>query len=184
MNHDSPHKKKRFTSFKPHARFTSLNSGLCSFRNLQNPRIITRVQIQSRRFSKILKQKLEKSEIFFVFVFHHDLAVAKKSREMATQMRVLALGFLLFSTICWEKSYVSAMELRVSNHSMSSTVTAMYLLGDSSVDCGENTPFYSILHQNLSMYPCNGSDSSLVPQLLGNSDPCLTYLHTMGSRNF
>ncbi|XP_073272552.1 GDSL esterase/lipase At1g71250-like [Primulina huaijiensis] len=87
---------------------------------------------------------------------------------MAKQMQVLALSFLLFSTIFWEKRHVSAMELRVPNRSMSSTVTAMYLLGDSSVDCGENTPFYSILHQNLSMYPCNGSDSSLVPQLLAN----------------
>lgn len=48
-----------------------------------------------------------------------------------------------------------------------SSVTSMYILGDSSVDCGDNTPFYPILHQNLSLYPCNGSDQTLLPQLLG-----------------
>lgn len=47
-----------------------------------------------------------------------------------------------------------------------SSVTSMYILGDSSVDCGDNTPFYPILHQNLSLYPCNGSDQTLLPQLL------------------
>ncbi|KAM3303310.1 GDSL esterase/lipase 7-like [Capsicum chacoense] len=47
-----------------------------------------------------------------------------------------------------------------------SSVTSMYILGDSSVDCGDNTPFYPVLHQNLSLHPCNGSDHTLVPQLL------------------
>ncbi|KZV31877.1 GDSL esterase/lipase-like [Dorcoceras hygrometricum] len=84
---------------------------------------------------------------------------------MATNMWALALSLLLFSTIYWKKIHVSAMELRVSKRP---SVAAMYLLGDSSVDCGENTPFYSVLHQNLSMYPCNGSDSSLVPQILAS----------------
>lgn len=46
-------------------------------------------------------------------------------------------------------------------------VPALYILGDSSVDCGENTLFYPLLHRNLSLYPCNGSDSSLLPHLLG-----------------
>ncbi|KAH7541890.1 GDSL esterase/lipase At1g71250 [Ziziphus jujuba] len=45
-------------------------------------------------------------------------------------------------------------------------VPAMYVLGDSSVDCGDNTLFYPLLHRNLSLYPCNGSDSSLLPHLL------------------
>ncbi|KAJ8559932.1 hypothetical protein K7X08_003990 [Anisodus acutangulus] len=47
-----------------------------------------------------------------------------------------------------------------------SSVTTMYILGDSSVDCGDNTPFYPILHQNMSLHPCNGSDQTLLPQLL------------------
>ncbi|KAJ0020413.1 hypothetical protein Pint_31547 [Pistacia integerrima] len=42
----------------------------------------------------------------------------------------------------------------------------LFVLGDSSVDCGENTLFYPILHHNLSLLPCNGSDSSLLPHLL------------------
>lgn len=44
---------------------------------------------------------------------------------------------------------------------------ALYLLGDSSVDCGDNTLFYPIFHHNLSLHPCNGSDSSLLPHFLG-----------------
>ncbi|KAJ7964848.1 GDSL esterase/lipase [Quillaja saponaria] len=49
-----------------------------------------------------------------------------------------------------------------------STVSAMYVLGDSSVDCGDNTLFYYLLHRNLSLHPCNGSDASatLIPNLL------------------
>ncbi|CAA0829068.1 SGNH hydrolase-type esterase superfamily protein [Striga hermonthica] len=43
---------------------------------------------------------------------------------------------------------------------------AMFVLGDSSVDCGDNTPFYVLLHRNQSLFPCNGSDDTLIPQLL------------------
>ncbi|KAI4304782.1 hypothetical protein MLD38_040252 [Melastoma candidum] len=56
-------------------------------------------------------------------------------------------------------------------------VSAFYVLGDSSVDCGENTLFYPFLHKNLSLHPCSGSDSSLIPHFLaekmglGNSPP-------------
>ncbi|KAK0603819.1 hypothetical protein LWI29_009046 [Acer saccharum] len=44
--------------------------------------------------------------------------------------------------------------------------TAFNVLGDSSVDCGENTLFYPLLHHNLSLIPCNGSDSTLIPHRL------------------
>ncbi|GLT48404.1 hypothetical protein SLA2020_220340 [Shorea laevis] len=47
-----------------------------------------------------------------------------------------------------------------------SKASAMFVLGDSSVDCGENTLFYPFLHENLSLLPCNGSDSTLLPSLL------------------
>ncbi|KAL8152121.1 hypothetical protein V2J09_021929 [Rumex salicifolius] len=43
---------------------------------------------------------------------------------------------------------------------------AIFILGDSSVDCGENTLLNSILHHNLSLFSCSGSDSDLVPYLL------------------
>ncbi|KAA8544427.1 hypothetical protein F0562_022439 [Nyssa sinensis] len=48
----------------------------------------------------------------------------------------------------------------------SSSITSMYVLGDSSVDCGDNTLFYPFLRHNLSLYPCDGSDTSLLPHLL------------------
>ncbi|BFG35038.1 hypothetical protein CerSpe_213120 [Prunus speciosa] len=43
---------------------------------------------------------------------------------------------------------------------------AFYILGDSSVDCGDNTLFYPLIHSYLSLYSCNGSDSTLIPHLL------------------
>ncbi|KAK4780469.1 hypothetical protein SAY87_016575 [Trapa incisa] len=46
------------------------------------------------------------------------------------------------------------------------SVSAFYVLGDSSVDCGDNTLFYPFLHHNLSLIPCEGSDRSLVPHFL------------------
>ncbi|XP_050269604.1 GDSL esterase/lipase At1g71250-like [Quercus robur] len=45
-------------------------------------------------------------------------------------------------------------------------VMALYVLGDSSVDCGDNTLLYPLIHHNFSLYPCDGSDSSLLPYLL------------------
>ena len=53
-------------------------------------------------------------------------------------------------------------------NSSSNHVSAMYMLGDSSVDCGVNSLFYPIVHQDLSLFPCNGSNSILLPYLLGN----------------
>ncbi|KAL9228649.1 hypothetical protein vseg_004204 [Gypsophila vaccaria] len=46
---------------------------------------------------------------------------------------------------------------------------AMFIIGDSSVDCGKNALFYPFLRRNLSMFPCsNGSDSTLVPHFLAS----------------
>ncbi|GAB2274486.1 hypothetical protein Dimus_009256 [Dionaea muscipula] len=41
----------------------------------------------------------------------------------------------------------------------------IFIMGDSSVDCGDNTLFYPLLHDAFSLVPCNGSDSTL-PHLL------------------
>ena len=56
-------------------------------------------------------------------------------------------------------------------------VMALYVLGDSSVDCGDNTLLYPLTHHNFSLYPCDSSDSSLLPYLLGTtfSDLSLAY---------
>ncbi|POO01427.1 SGNH hydrolase-type esterase domain containing protein [Trema orientale] len=51
---------------------------------------------------------------------------------------------------------------------MRRNVSAFYVLGDSSVDCGNNTLFYSQLHRNLSLIPCNGSNGNLLPHLLAD----------------
>ncbi|WCJ41532.1 GDSL-like Lipase/Acylhydrolase superfamily protein [Euphorbia peplus] len=48
-------------------------------------------------------------------------------------------------------------------------VSAMYVMGDSSVDCGENTPLYPYLHRIFSLVPCNGSDETLLPYLLAKN---------------
>ncbi|KAK4419700.1 hypothetical protein Salat_2382900 [Sesamum alatum] len=88
--------------------------------------------------------------------------------EMNQMIRewVLGLSFLIFLMISIRHGHVSAMETGLSSDLKTSPATAMYVLGDSSVDCGENTPFYSLLHRNLSLFPCNGSDATLLPQLL------------------
>lgn len=54
----------------------------------------------------------------------------------------------------------------------------MFVLGDSSVDCGDNNPFNGFLHQNLSRFPCNGSDTTLLPQLLGTISLPLSLSHS------
>lgn len=62
-----------------------------------------------------------------------------------------------------------AMSMGHQEKSSSYHVSAMYMLGDSSVDCGANTLFYPFFHQHLSLFPCNGSNSHLLPYLLGNT---------------
>lgn len=52
------------------------------------------------------------------------------------------------------------------------SISAFYVLGDSSVDCGDNTLFYRFLHHNLSLIPCEGTDRSLVPHFLGTVSFC------------
>lgn len=62
----------------------------------------------------------------------------------------------------------------------------LFVLGDSSVDCGDNTLFYPYFHGNLSLLPCNGSDSSLLPQLLGTFSTFnrFSFLHVNLPMNF
>lgn len=57
---------------------------------------------------------------------------------------------------------------------------AFYILGDSSVDCGDNTLFYPLIHSYLSLYSCNGSDDkSLIPHLLGKYYSHISFLGLM-----
>ncbi|KAK4407517.1 hypothetical protein Sango_0332700 [Sesamum angolense] len=76
------------------------------------------------------------------------------------------VSFFIFLIISIRHGHVSAMEMGLSSDLTPSPASAMYVLGDSSIDCGDNTPFYSLFHRNLSLFPCNGSDATLLPQLL------------------
>ncbi|XP_071714142.1 GDSL esterase/lipase At4g26790-like [Rutidosis leptorrhynchoides] len=53
-----------------------------------------------------------------------------------------------------------------SNSTVVNKIKAMYVLGDSTVDCGENTLFFPFLLHNLSLHPCDGPPSSILPHLL------------------
>ncbi|KAL0459059.1 UNVERIFIED_CONTAM: GDSL esterase/lipase [Sesamum latifolium] len=52
---------------------------------------------------------------------------------------VIGLSFLIFLMISIRHGHVSAMEMGLSSGLTSPPATAMYVLGDSSVDCGDNT---------------------------------------------
>ncbi|CAI9301119.1 unnamed protein product [Lactuca saligna] len=54
----------------------------------------------------------------------------------------------------------------VSSNKTVNQIKAMYVLGDSSVDCGENTLFFPFLLNNLSLHPCDGPPSAILPHLL------------------
>ncbi|XP_038707351.1 GDSL esterase/lipase At1g71250-like [Tripterygium wilfordii] len=58
---------------------------------------------------------------------------------------------------------------------------ALYVMGDSSVDCGDNTLFYPLVRHNLSLLPCNGS-ASLLPHLLAGKIG-LPYIPSFYSQN-
>lgn len=54
------------------------------------------------------------------------------------------------------------------NNSSSIKSGAIFVIGDSAVDCAENALFYPILRHNLSLIPCsNGSNSTLIHHFLG-----------------
>lgn len=79
---------------------------------------------------------------------------------------VMLMGML--SSIVHGQQYTEAPDATVTaNGRNGSHVSALYVLGDSSVDCGDNTLFFPLLHARLSLYPCNGSDATLLPQLIG-----------------
>ena len=74
----------------------------------------------------------------------------------------------MFSSIVHGQQYIDETASNVAaNERNGSLLSSLFILGDSSVDCGDNTLLYPLLHGRLSLYPCNGSDSSLLPQLIG-----------------
>lgn len=84
--------------------------------------------------------------------------IPRKGFGVVHLMMVLLMGFVSKS----QGRFIVTPEMQRGRD-----VPALYVLGDSSVDCGDNTLFYPLLHRNLSLYPCNGSDSTLLPHLLG-----------------
>lgn len=79
---------------------------------------------------------------------------------MATRNWFLCVSGMIFVIMSLRYGGIAAMK---------TPGPAMFVLGDSSVDCGDNNPFNSLLHRNQSQFPCNGSDTTLLPQLLGIS---------------
>lgn len=73
----------------------------------------------------------------------------------------------MFRSIVHGQQYTEETASNVAaNGRNGSLLSSLFILGDSSVDCGDNTLLYPLLHGRLSLYPCNGSDSSLLPQLI------------------
>ncbi|XP_031402362.1 GDSL esterase/lipase At1g71250-like [Punica granatum] len=75
---------------------------------------------------------------------------------------IIACLWMVVGAAGWEDGYLST----ISSEKKGLNVSAFYVLGDSSVDCGDNTLFYPFLHHNLSLLPCDGADQSLVPHFL------------------
>ncbi|KAM1206203.1 hypothetical protein FF1_006875 [Malus domestica] len=78
-------------------------------------------------------------------------------------VHLLALSVMGFVVIAHGK----LPEVSTGQNDSPNAPPAFYILGDSSVDCGDNTLFYPLVHSSLSLYSCNGSsDASLIPHLL------------------
>ncbi|XVF05001.1 hypothetical protein REPUB_Repub05bG0132200 [Reevesia pubescens] len=88
-------------------------------------------------------------------------------------------GFALFLVAA---VLMGMINLAMGEKKSSSEVSAMYVLGDSSVDCGVNALLYPIFHQHLSLFPCNGSNSILLPYLLAEKMG-LPYIQPFYSQN-
>lgn len=78
---------------------------------------------------------------------------------MENKMKVLLLHIVIAIFI----------KLVNSNSTTVSKMKALYVLGDSTVDCGENTLFFPFLLNNLSLHPCDGPPFNILPHLLGIS---------------
>ncbi|KAK9280593.1 hypothetical protein L1049_014287 [Liquidambar formosana] len=89
----------------------------------------------------------------------------KKGQITATtrrgMMQVLVVVALSVSMVAMNVAYGLSPSAK-----STSSVSALYVLGDSSVDCGDNTLLYPLIRHNLSLHPCNGSDTTLLPHLL------------------
>lgn len=87
---------------------------------------------------------------------------------------VLLFLFAFLMNITYSLSHVQIIPEKSSlMGNGSSHVSALYVMGDSSVDCGNSTPLYPYIHRNLSLLPCNSSDTTLLPYLLGTFSCCL-----------
>ncbi|KAJ8766789.1 hypothetical protein K2173_008343 [Erythroxylum novogranatense] len=89
--------------------------------------------------------------------FQGSFSSKKHYRRRSVALVFASLVFLLMSVI-------GATHVR---RGLPSQATALYVMGDSSVDCGENTLGYPFLRRNFSLSPCdNGSDTTLLPHFL------------------
>ncbi|XP_058108937.1 GDSL esterase/lipase At1g71250-like [Magnolia sinica] len=88
----------------------------------------------------------------------------QERKEMERRFSKLLLLFALavFSTVLRRITILPSVE----GQSSGSPVSAFFILGDSSVNCGDNFFFYPYLPRNSSSYLCNTSDRRLIPDFL------------------
>ncbi|KAJ4976633.1 hypothetical protein NE237_001739 [Protea cynaroides] len=72
---------------------------------------------------------------------------------------LLTLLFVASSVVLGQFPFVPTPQERFS-------VSAMFIMGDSSVNCGENSFYSTLFDQDSLLFPCNGSQPTLIPQLL------------------
>ncbi|XP_026661185.2 GDSL esterase/lipase At1g71250-like [Phoenix dactylifera] len=87
---------------------------------------------------------------------------------MGRKLLLLALVFVLvfFGRIFPRETPGAAAAAEVAAADAASPATALFVLGDSSVNCGDNTFFYPLLPLNFSSTFCNGSHHRLLPDLI------------------
>ncbi|GAB2214815.1 hypothetical protein Drorol1_Dr00019179 [Drosera rotundifolia] len=81
-----------------------------------------------------------------------------KTAKIAAQLIIITFLMSIMNVVEGGSDHVKG-QLKIGDGGDDSK--GLFIMGDSSVDCGENTLFYSLLHGSFSLLPCNGSDSTI-----------------------
>ncbi|MCL7030524.1 hypothetical protein MKW94_025821 [Papaver nudicaule] len=102
----------------------------------------------------------------------------KLKKSETTLMMIMVVIVLFLSTLfgsgyggqfpLFSSSSFTSADFRGRNSQFSSKISSLFILGDSSVSCGDgaHNPFYSLLRPNSSLFPCNGPQTRLLPDFL------------------
>ncbi|XP_042484949.1 GDSL esterase/lipase At5g08460-like [Macadamia integrifolia] len=83
----------------------------------------------------------------------------RKSKWVAVLLLLLALFFVASGVVLGQFPVAPTPQEPLS-------LSAMFIMGDSSVSCGHVSFFPSLFSQDSFLFPCNGSQPTLIPQLL------------------